>query len=423
MSYWCQRPQDPTGQTVLQLVTNIKYLSWEAVEDRLAKFPRDAAEKDRFGLTSLHHVIRKRHCQVPLHIIKYLIQADTSVLKLSDSQTGRNALHIACIDHSSDEVNGYPIIQMILDAYPEGARHIDKEGRIPLHKVQSIPIARELIKVYPDGLGIRSSFGRLPLHDAVSDNSIPPEVVEELIVQGRAQKIGTQCGDGNYCGGVLVKDGVGEMPIKILFRRLLFSSKSTKDGLVIDSDSPLWTKLCIIARASYLAINEFPKDWKSKEIPLLHTLVEFGGHVDIIQHALDLYPHEILMRDSKGRTPLCIASETVDNGDHTGIKTREGVIDVLLDARRSGKEAAKMVNHEQRLPLHVAVEKGRSWHNGVETIVNAEPMALQTRDMQTGLYPFQLAAIQSFNWDNADINTVYSLLYANPDVMRSIADD
>jgi hypothetical protein len=65
----------------------------------------------------------------------------------------------------------------------------------------------------------------------------------------------------------------------------------------------------------------------------------------------------------------------------------------------------------------LAIESGRTLKNGVETIVRAEPLALQTRDIQTRLYPFQLAAIPTFGWDNSNVDTIYSLLYAAPSVL------
>jgi len=420
MSYWGQKPQNPTGKTVLNLIQAIKYISWEAIEDRLAKYPNDAKETDKFGLTSLHHVIRKRHCSVPLHIISALIAAHPSSLELVDDQTGCNALHTAC--KNSNEELGNKIFRMVLDAYPDGSMQLCKEERVPLHRAKNMFIAKALIHIYPSGLGIASkSCKHLPLHDACSDNSVPPQVVQLLIDQGRNQRVGVNCSSNNnedmstlgaetYCGGVLVKDIYGDLPLKILFRRIMFSSKSTEQGLAIDEGSPIWTKLCIVAKATHVALCNFPLGWESRSAPLVHSIIECGGHPQIVKYALKLNPHEITEKDSKGRIPLSIASEKVN--------ILPEIIDLLLNSEECGDAStARISNSQQRLPLHLAIESGRTLKNGVETIVRAEPLALQTRDIQTRLYPFQLAAIPTFGWDNSNVDTIYSLLYAAPSVL------
>ena len=419
MSYWNQKPQNPTGKSVLQLITAIKHLSWEDVEDRLAKYPDEAKQTDKFGLASLHHAIRKRHCHVPLNIISALIAAYPPSLELCDDQTGCNALHVACKNSSEETCNS--IFSMVLDAYPDGSRQLCKDGRIPLHRATNVFIATKLIEVYPLGLGIASkSCKHLPLHDACSDNAVPPEVIKLLIEHGRKEHIGIDCSNdasyANYCGGVLVEDIYSDLPLKILFRRIMFSSKSNGQGLAIDEGSPIWAKLCIVAKATYQALCNFPPGWDSRPAPLVHAIIECGGHPNIVKHALKLNPDEIAHRDSKGRTPLSIASEKVN--------ILPEIIDLLLNSEECGDaSAARIANNNRRLPLHLAVESGRTLNNGVESILRAEPLALQTRDMETRLYPFQLAAIPTFGWDNSNIDTIYSLLFAAPNVIDTYCTD
>jgi len=309
---------------------------------------------------------------------------------------------------------------MVLDAYPDGSKQLCKEERVPLHRAKNVHIVKALIQIYPSGLGIASkSCKHLPLHDACSDNAVPPQVVKLLIEHGRKEHIGITCNSHDntstvdvkkYCGGVLVKDIYGDLPLKILFRRIMFSSKSTEEGLAIDEGSPIWTKLCIVAKATHLALCNFPLGWETRSTPLVHSIIECGGHPQIVKHALKLNPDEITEKDSKGRTPLSIASEKVN--------ILPEIINLLLASEECGDAStARISNTQQRLPLHMAIESGRTMNNGVESILKAEPLALQTRDMKTRLYPFQLAAIPTFGWDNSNIDTIYSLLYAAPSVM------
>ena len=424
MSYWCQEPQKPDGKSLLQLITAIKHLSWEAVEDRVTNFPSEASEADEFGLTAIHHAIRKRHCAVPIPIIRALISAHPPSLELSDDQTGCNALHIACTNSNSNDktTSTNEIVTMILDANPNGAKQLCKEGRIPLHRAKNLDIATKLIEVYPEGLGIISKTHKyLPLHDACSDNIVPPDVVQLLIEHGRKQRVGIECssGSGNYCGGVLVEDIYGDIALKILFRRIMFSSKvkSTGNGLVIDEDSPVWVKLCIVAKATYLALRNFPNGWASRPTPLVHAIIECGGHPKIVQHALKLHPEEIVQRDDEGRAPLSIAAGKVNSLPE--------IFELLLDSNGCGNSnaGASMSDANGRLPLHLAVESGRTLNNGVALIASAAPLALRTRDVETRMYPFMLAAIPTFGWDNSSIDTIFGLLRDTPDVMQTFCTE
>jgi len=54
--------------------------------------------------------------------------------------------------------------------------------------------------------------------------------------------------------------------------------------------------------------------------------------------------------------------------------------------------SARMRDLEGRLHLHVAIEHGWPCH---DLLINAAPLALETRDVKTGFYPFQIAAVCS----------------------------
>lgn len=169
----------------------------------------------------------------------------------------------------------------------------------------------------------------------------------------------------------------------------------------------MWEKLCIVARATFQALHGFPKGWQSKQptAPLVHGIVECGGHPKIVQHALKLNPGEINLRDDRGRTPLMIAARKVS--------TLPEVIKILL----SGTNAAEMSDFEGRMPLHCAVESGRTLNNGVAMIAAAAPSALEYRDPKTSLFPFMLSAVPTYGWDNTCIDTIYMLLRNAPNVM------
>jgi len=63
-----------------------------------------------------------------------------------------------------------------------------------------------------------------------------------------------------------------------------------------------------------------------------------------------------------------------------------------------------------QLPLHCALEHGRSWRECVQTLVESYPESLTLRDPISRLYPFLQASF--------DITTAYHLLQSNPTVLN-----
>eukprot|EP00551_Chaetoceros_affinis_P007294 CAMPEP_0203674270 /NCGR_PEP_ID=MMETSP0090-20130426/15548_1 /ASSEMBLY_ACC=CAM_ASM_001088 /TAXON_ID=426623 /ORGANISM="Chaetoceros affinis, Strain CCMP159" /LENGTH=288 /DNA_ID=CAMNT_0050540103 /DNA_START=37 /DNA_END=900 /DNA_ORIENTATION=- len=61
-----------------------------------------------------------------------------------------------------------------------------------------------------------------------------------------------------------------------------------------------------------------------------------------------------------------------------------------------------------RLPIHFAAERGLTWENGMDLIVEAYEESVELHDSKrTGLLPFAIAAAEK----NNDLNTVYNLIH------------
>ena len=169
---------------------------------------------------------------------------------------------------------------------------------------------------------------------------------------------------------------------------------------------------------------------------MVHAIIECGGHTSLVKFALELYPEQALLRDFDGRVPLSIASSKVDANPEiiTLLLDQEGknnattrTVTSTLTAQSltptsstfvRKKVAASMADKNGRLSLHKALESGRTLRNGVELIANAAPQAMETRDIQTGMYPFMLASIPNYKWDNTCVDTIYSMIRSVPHVMQ-----
>ena len=65
---------------------------------------------------------------------------------------------------------------------------------------------------------------------------------------------------------------------------------------------------------------------------------------------------------------------------------------------KKNPNAAKTTNGRGNLPLHLALKYGWPCH---DLIFTAAPMALETRDITSGLYPFQIFAAKAMNREDS----------------------
>jgi hypothetical protein len=80
--------------------------------------------------------------------------------------------------------------------------------------------------------------------------------------------------------------------------------------------------------------------------------------------------------------------------------------------------AAKTLNKKKELPLHVALQRGRKWSDGLQDLAEAAPEALTTRDMNHHMYPFMLASVGK----NHNLDAAFGLLKAaDPSVVLAQA--
>ena len=80
------------------------------------------------------------------------------------------------------------------------------------------------------------------------------------------------------------------------------------------------------------------------------------------------------------------------------------------------------VNKKGRLPLHLALESGKTLDNGVDALVEAFPESVRMRDPVTLLYPFQMAAVKRNNSDEVDLaitNAIFILLLDAPELVTT----
>lgn len=124
------------------------------------------------------------------------------------------------------------------------------------------------------------------------------------------------------------------------------------------------------------------------------------------------------------------------------ILMHQEIIDMLIKSRTFGKPAmSSILDSRGRLALHILLEAGALWINDdgnqvndesntvdtarqnlhiINTLIDAHPQALLTRDSETGLFPFMIAAMASaegVNERTMELETIFRLLQKNPAVI------
>jgi len=168
----------------------------------------------------------------------------------------------------------------------------------------------------------------------------------------------------------------------------------------------------------------------SQPFLLVHAATKVDCPRLVVKIATKLYPDQLHKTDSNGYTPLALAAcstifkehdlsdegyciEDQIHGDDvppisfsyddlsSNNERRQqqqqsyqtsspSVIQILLDA--SMEVASHPHPHTGRIPLHYAILSGKTWFEGVHTILEAYPNGIMAVDSVTGLYPFMLAA-------------------------------
>lgn len=108
-----------------------------------------------------------------------------------------------------------------------------------------------------------------------------------------------------------------------------------------------------------------------------------------------------------GRVPLCIAASSMPSSgcQRFGSRSRRDTFSLRRRTvhmlTESCPETSRIPDGDRRLALHLALEYGWTWDDGVDLILNDAPEALLTRDVTTGFYPFMTAAISVKGSDSA----------------------
>lgn len=400
-------PEEADARSLLELLDEVENDNgddnnnnnhWELICRRLQRHPEEAAA---YCQTVDPSPLLRASTSGPVAVIRAFLDAYEDAAFHADRH-GVTPLQAAIGKAGSS----HEIVRLLLEANPGAASHADKTGKLPLHFVKGDASSAEcLLEAHPSGAWAKDEEGRLPLHyfcESTGEQegnqeetrsqqaSLPnPDIARVLL---RAMKSSTTNNP------ILVKDRNGLTPLDLLYQSLATILKERQPD---DNDSrldTLWQVLFILAQS---AASTTPK------FQIVHSLVSLHCPALIMTEALRRFPQQAVERDAQGRTPLLIAVHLLDHES-------EGPA-VICELLSNNAAAARMTDREGRLAIDALAEKGIYNEALFEAMVQAEPRAIDTRDLKNKQHPFVTAALAG---DKSNISSVYHLLRAKPHVMR-----
>jgi hypothetical protein len=138
----------------------------------------------------------------------------------------------------------------------------------------------------------------------------------------------------------------------------------------------------------------------------LHTALELPCSPEILSWFIRMYPDQLMIPMTDGKLPLHAFASSKSFVEHTMVND---ILQLCIDFYPN----AARIWWNGKLPVHLAIESGYLWTNGLQRLLNAYPEALQMPNYMSGLVPFMMAAN-----DSCDLNTLYSLLREGPELVN-----
>ena len=363
----------------------------------------DVTSADEYGNTP-YHICALRSSEIPKEALYAVINAGPSDAAFIQNQDGNTPLHLAILFGASAGM-----IQIMLATGTKAACIKNNSGLTPLALAlaHGTPIAtlRLILKACPEAVHVRDNDERSTIQFAW-DLMIAGAKVEEIVTESSFQ------------GHNQTDQSASNINTLALCAR--------SSGLV--GDSRLWMgKIDLLLRAAFHGVAENRSIPNKRKWRAVHAACNGGTcPFDVLAFSLQILPGETKVFNEDGNLPLHIAASAPPYETTVPPELAPGrPIHLLLNR---SPEGAMKVNKKGRLPLHLALESGKTLENGVDALVEAFPESVRMRDPVTLLYPFQMAAakrkglVDTTNSGEVDLaitNAIFILLLEAPELVTT----
>lgn len=372
-----------------QLIDLVQSYDWAGALARIAAFPSEVHGQGAEGRTPLHLACEN---DAPAVVVQALLKAHPSA-SIEVGTSNMTPLHIAC---SSSNASVH-VVRMLLElGDPQQARLRDVDGDTPLHAAcrcgASLPVLEVLLRNNPAAVHERDFEGLTPLLRLW---------VRYFVVLGN-DAVESVRGPGDVTGAI----------------------------------GQAWKKTELLLKCAHKG-SLLQEEMGFRAV---HAAAAVDCPRPVVKMAVHVYPHQLSEKDENGLTPLLIACqarvfkvrdlsdegyalEDIVHGDEDEVYgmgsfeqsddagQQPSVIEILLNANQADATAMACVPDPLgRLPLHIALETGKKWNEGVRDLIEVYPDSLTTPDPTNTLWPALVAA----EGDRVDLGTVFEVLRADP---------
>ena len=357
-----------------------------------------------------------------------------------DSSMPGSSLHSSSDDDDDSSMPGlvtispdtnWSTIMDQLSSHPESQRWREKSpvNQTFLHQIlhcdMPIELLQKVIEIAPENLEVKDNHCRTPLFIAAW-KGISPNIVRAVFEA--------------HPDSAFVPNEDGDYPLHILIESLISRWEFDEDGIGHDMLNGEWVEIIRLLLDFYPECSIISNRYSNSPFQqLLHRWDDSR----IAHDNLGELTYWIL----RARFEVQNASVTDTTFSPLHAIAGEGCYPLENKNLRDYffeqyGESACHLDHNCRLPLHLAIEQGYTWIERKHFLVfnpmgsrqeelwsdscildlfNLSPKAGKTRDIKTRLYPFMAAAIKRKG--AADLDTIFQLLKQNPYAARGLCSN
>jgi hypothetical protein len=341
---------------------------WQRFREEVHKRQDELKEVDqKLGWTILHHLCALP--TVPVDIFQEVVQLYPEATKVGGRRWGQTPLYILC-------------------------RNSQKS-------VRKVEILLEYMA--PEDLLLRTHFGSTALHKACESNAWIH--VLKVLIKANPAIVMARITHSNHTALIaLWQSHCHTIPGAMQIARILRGDEVHENQF-----RKFWEKVVFLATEAVKLSPAYDPDIDPADIEnyTLHGFQCLRAPLEIYKIAIKQHPHWAAYPDADGNYPL----------HHIIIQRpfRIKDIELITELTQAYPDAASKKNNEGEAPIFIALRERMGWNGGVGELVKVQPDILSSRDRETGLYPFLLAASLG---GKVAVETTYELLSANPHLVK-----
>lgn len=322
----------------------------------------------------------------------------------SPTVSRRTALHFAAMSPLSAR-EGRNVIKVLLRLNPNAASQVDGYGSLPLHlvclngqKLQWTNGPQDIITAYMDAPSCRDGLGRTPLHciastvgqytHSSSARPLPHTGGQTAIPPITLEESVIQNLVVANRTAASVADNTGRLPLHYIAERCEEWSPDAQS----------------ILDAHPTAVQTRAGPSTSNQLPLHMAASSPDARPSLIMNLVDVNPRAASLVDGMGRLPLHLA---VDSGRTTWDRGISSIYDAYTPAVFALEESAS-----RWTVLHAAAASHSAGHELIEKIISLNDNAASIADGE-GKYPLHLVCATNRSWNEGGVQAIFD---ADPSV-------